>query len=83
MKPVIIHNSDSPVTISMRDMEILSFAIVVGDVGCYAGKLVWRISQEYILDMSSDLSLSNSWNQRSNLRVRPVEVKMTLEVLGE
>jgi hypothetical protein len=82
MKPVIIHNSSSPVTISMKDMEVFSFAIVVDDrVGAYTDRLVWRISEDSILDMSSELVVDNGWTKHSTLKVRPVEVKMTLEVL--
>ena len=81
MKPVIVPNSSSPVTISMKDMEVFSFAIVVDDRVGYSGRLVWRISEDSTLDMSSELVVDNGWTKHSTLKVRPVEVKMTLEVL--
>jgi len=82
MKPSIIYsNAKSPI-IKMGDMEPFSFAIIVDDSApSYQGKLVWRIAENTILDTTTSLLSAEQWSSKSNIKVQPVEVKMTLKVM--
>jgi hypothetical protein len=82
MKPLITYSNAKPPIIKMEDMEPFSFAIIVDDsVPSYQGKLVWRITENIILDMTTDLFSVEPWFSKSIVKVQPVEVKMTLEVM--
>ena len=81
MKPIIIHSSTSTL-IPMSDMGLFTFAIIKDEkIKCHTGKLVWRVSQDCILDMTGILTPTDCWGSGSTLLVQPVQVKMTLEVL--
>ena len=82
MKPLIIYNNTKPSPIKMRDMEFFSFAIIIDDsFPEYQDKLVWRMAEDRIVDMTDDLLPADCWSGKSDLKVQPVQVKMTLEVL--